>query len=134
MSYSIGLFNFIDFNYPQRGSQGVHVDIRPGVEGQGIWLTGVRGRPINVTTFRDSIDVSDAANTIFNYQAIIGSSVNVTWAGLDLPFQFDVLNVEPVGPRGGAHATVLGIGGILGVSNALAVANWTLMENKNARS
>ena len=127
--YEIGPFSFIDFTRPHRARQGVEVESRPGSQSHNIWLTGKRGVPFSVQTWRDEVTLAAASLAYENYLQLIESGpVNVRWAGLDLPFQFDVLGVRSVGDRGGVFSTVLGVGGQLGVSSALVICQWDLIE------
>jgi len=133
MSFLIGSFNFFDISeFPDQARQNVALEVRPGVEGHALWLTGARGVPIQVFSYRDFLTFADALVAFDLYRQSIGASVNVTWAGANLPYQFDILNVVQV--PGGIKRLALGVGGINGLSGALLICQWTLIPNLVART
>lgn len=128
--YWIGDFNFISMEgFPETAKQQPVTEVRPGTQGHGLWLTGVRATPVQVVTHRDLLDMDDVAAAYVNYTSFIGARVPVMYAGRPFQFLYDILNVEVVssGDNNGAKNTILGVGGTLGISNALLICRWTLI-------
>lgn len=124
MSFSLGSFTFIDMSpMPELIGQQVMTESRPGVAGHNLWLTGARGNPQTITTWRDCINLADAITAMTNYRAAIGSRLAIVWNGNALPRYYDVLNVGPET----VERTIGGVGGVLGTSGALLIAQWQLI-------
>lgn len=125
--YWIGDFDFISMDgFPEVAKQQPVTEVRPGTHGHGLWLTGIRGQPTQVVTWRDTLNLDDAAQAYANYTSVIGSTVSVLYAGRPFNTQFDILQVETVG-QDSVISTVLGVGGRLGISTGLIICRWTLM-------
>ena len=123
--FSIGLFDFIDLSRPPSGPKfELEREVRPGVEGVTFWSLGRRSAPYTLTSVRDCEDISEALNTLAAYQGAVGSGpLALVWAGVPQG-QVIVHDVEPL--DGGAQATLLAIGGVLGTSRAILRCAWTL--------
>jgi hypothetical protein len=46
-------------------------EVRPGVNGIGLWLTGTRGEPFNITTSLDCVDLAAAYTAFTAYKTAI---------------------------------------------------------------
>ncbi len=123
-------FNFIDIvGFPLETTEQPVLEMRAGVDGHALWKTGKRGDPFTVTTWRDCIDIGDAALAAQNYRVARSRSIAIQWAGLIFTTKFDVLDVRPVDR--GVESIILGVGGVLGVSNALCIAQWHLIATNS---
>lgn len=123
--FSIGTFQFINIDvFPVGQKQQVSMESRPGVDGLYFWLTGQRGTPFTVTTAADVADANAAALQFIEYEQAIGSVVSVVWNGNALPKRYVIVDVQPV--TEGIRQTILGVGGLLGTSQGLVTAQWTL--------
>jgi hypothetical protein len=56
-------------------------EVRPGVDGIGVWLTGNRGEPFSITTTLDCVDVAAAGTAYAAYGAAIPSKKDLYYAG-----------------------------------------------------
>jgi hypothetical protein len=124
MSFAIGSFTFLDLQFPDYRKKQTAVEVRAGQDNHTTWITGTRGVPMQVVSWRDCVNFADAATAYNNYTTIIGTQQIVTWAGIVLPTYYDVLDVA-VGDN--ILRTVLGVGGVLGLSQGLVIATWTLI-------
>ncbi len=123
--YKIGNFQFIDIgHFPIGQKQQVAMESRPGVDGLYFWLTGKRGQPFSVTTVADVENVFAAGVLMTQYEEVIGQVVPIVWSDRYLPKQYVVVDVVPV--PDGIRQIVLGVGGLLGTSQGICTAQWTL--------
>lgn len=123
----IGDFEFIALSRAISGPvQQLAREVRPGVAGVTLWKTGKRAEPFGLMSEVDVADIDAAEDLLHQYEAIVGESTQlVTWNGKNLaPRRVVVMNVEPI--ENGIFATLLGIGGVLGNSNAFCRCLWTL--------
>ncbi len=125
--YSIGSFNFISMNIlPVANRDHVQIESRVGVDGHWIWSTGTRGQIMSVQTVVDLANIADAISLFNQYESAIGDSLSVQFAGAVFTSPYDVLDVRP--ETEGTRQVLVGIGGLLGTSNAVLVANWQLIQ------
>lgn len=127
MSYQIGDFEFISLSrvFP-RPTQKLVREKRPGLHGVTLWRTGRTGEPFQITSAADCASLEAAEALLHLYELLVGADpVVVRWGNLDLP---DILAVvhDVQAPEGGIFRTVLGIGGLLGTSQAFCRAIWTV--------
>ncbi len=122
---SIGTFTFVSMQPPPSFPyQGIELESRAGINGYAAWKTGITADPFGVTTLRDVATLGAAESLFTSYQALVAADpVLIAYAGSYLPFRVLVLRVEPEELR----ATVLGVGGINGVSRAIVRAKWLLL-------
>lgn len=122
--YWIGDFDFISMDeFPDISKQRVVAESRPGVDGNALFLTGLRGYPTQVTTVRDVINVPDGVAAYANYVNAIGQTLRVMWGGNTYDHPFTVLDVERIR----LNRTIGAVGGRLGQSGAILVCRWTLL-------
>ncbi len=123
---SIGPFQFAHLSQMAPGHKmTTTVQSRAGVDGIFYWLNGRRGQQFSVTSVYDAINLADAVLAIQNYEATIGAIANYVFGGVQLPRQVGILDVVPIPDK--IRQTVIGVGGVLGTSNGLAMASWQLI-------
>lgn len=122
----IGEFTFINLSRAISGpAEQLTREVRSGVKGVTLWRTGKRANPINLVSVVDVADIDSAEDLVHQYEALVGSDpVNVVWNGKKLAYKVVVMAVEPLDE--GVHATLIGIGGTRGSSNAMCYCMWTL--------
>lgn len=131
-TFFIGAFQFLDIiGFPDPAKPQVAIEARPGTNAHALWLTGTRGRPVQLVTWRDCANLAAAIAAYESYIASIGASVNVTWADYVFDYQFDILDV--VEAPSGIKRIAYGIGGVGGTSGALAMCQWTLIGNRTPK-
>lgn len=98
-------------------------EIRPGVNGVGLWLTGKRGEPFKIATSLDCPTVAAAGQYFAAYHASIASNKNLYYAGAPwgtvLIHHVDMREVRKLTTRVG------GINGS-GSSGAMLYVEWTI--------
>ncbi len=125
--YYIGQYPFVSMTqFPIGEKTTIEIESRPGVDGLYFWNTGKRGTPFQVQTFADVNNVESAGFLMTLYEQEIGKVVPVMFAGLYLPQQYAVINVEPVAE--GIRQVSAGVGGLSYPSTSLGIiqAIWTL--------
>lgn len=125
--YYIGQYPFVSMSqFPISEKTTVEIESRPGVDGLYFWDTGKRGRPFQVQTFADVNNVESAGYLMTLYEQEIGKVVPVVFAGLFLPNQYMVLDVEPLAE--GIRQVAAGVGGLSYPSTSAGIiqAVWTL--------
>ena len=122
--YFIGQFSFFSMDgFPEVAKQRPTVEARSGNDGHDLWLTGFRGEPVTVTTYRDCVDLTDSANTYRNYRDLVGFTVPVIYSGRQFESPFDVLGVTVQKEK----KVAIGIGGRQSKSGVLLVCQWNLI-------
>jgi hypothetical protein len=123
--FQLGPFAFINLTVPVGLKERLARDVRSGVDGVTFWKTGKRGEPFSLLSVTDVANVAAAGVLLDGYHEAVGELLDLTWAGLPIQgVQFLVLDVLPL-PQG-MHATLLGIGGTGGTSEALLRCQWIL--------
>lgn len=127
MADSIGSFSFVSMSMVPLGSkQTTEIEVRSGVNGHYLWLTGTRGEPCQVETYVDVATIALAEDKMNDYEGIIGTVVAVIYASQTRPKNYFVMNVQPL--PGFPRKTSLGVGGTLGTTSAAILgAIWTLV-------
>ncbi len=122
---SIGPFPFIRISeFPLPPQEQMELESRAGRHGMAAWLTGFKGQPFAVESIADTINGVAAANAITNYTALVGANPQtVVYGGVTLPYQVLVKGIEPLE----VTQTILGVGGLLGLSQGLVIARWRLI-------
>ena len=120
-------FTFIRIStMPSTARNQISLQSRDGVDGHSVWNTGSRGVPEVISTIVDLANVGAGETAFDAYCALIGSVVEITYAGQLRPNKYDVLDVRPV--PDGLRAITLGVGGVSGGSiGALLIAEWTVI-------
>lgn len=123
--FVIGQFDFINLSRPPSVPQQKLVrETKPGKDGVTFFQNGKRAEPFQLTSSRDCATVDDAASLVASYQDLVGQgAVSMWWCSR---YRGDVVvhGVEPI--DGEVRAVLLGIGGILGTSRAMARCVWLL--------
>lgn len=103
--------------------QTVEREIRPGVDGIGLWKTGKRGEPFRIATSLDCATVAAAGQVFAAYHASITSKKNLYYAGA---FWGTVLIYDVVMRE--VRKLTTRVGGIngSGSSGAMLFAEWTI--------
>jgi len=102
--------------------------VRPGVDGVGLWKTGVRGRPFRLRSMVDQPNLASARFTFKAYRALIGGGLqdliqqNYHFMGAE-GFWVAVVDVRLLELKQIATA----VGGINPPSGAKLVAEWDLI-------
>lgn len=125
--YYIGQYPFVSMSqFPIAEKSSIEIESRPGVNGLYFWDTGKRGRPFQVQTFADVFNVESAGLLMTQYEQEIGKVVPVMFAGIFMPNQYMVIDVEPVAE--GIRQVAAGVGGLSFpfVSGGIVQAVWTL--------
>lgn len=123
--FQLGPFTFINLTVPVGLKERITRDVRSGVDGTTLWKTGKRGEPFPCVSVTDPANVAAAGVLLAEYQEAVGELLDLTWAGIHVAgVKFAVLDVLPF--PNGMHATLLGIGGTGGTSEALLRAQWVL--------
>jgi hypothetical protein len=122
---AIAGFRFVRMDPMPAGPQEqIILEARAGVTGITAWKGGRKGRPLQLTTIADTPSGQGAANLVLAYQQLVGAGlVPIFYAGSQLPFGVLVLSVEPVE----ISETLLGVGGLNGLSRGLCVARWEVL-------
>lgn len=122
--FRLGDFSFINLTRAlSRPVERLEREIRLGTSGVTFWRTGKRGEPFQLASVADVADVDAAQDLLAEYEDLVGGDpVNAIWADRAHESLVVVHNVMPL--EGGLHATLIGIGGLLGSSNALLRAVW----------
>lgn len=126
-NYYIGQYPFVSMSqFPISEKTTIEIESRPGVDGLYFWDTGKRGRPFQVQTFADVNNVESAGLLMTLYEQEIGKVVPVMFAGIFMPNQFMVIDVEPI-PEG-IRQVAAGVGGLSYPSTSAGIvqAVWTL--------
>lgn len=125
MSYSLGIFNFINMTpAPPRALQRYGAEMRPGVDGVLLWNTGKRGAPFVCQTVVNAPNVLACQQLYYYYQqSATDGPLPIVWAGFSIADTlYKVLDVRVQEIRG-----VAGIGGLVqGPSYGLLRAEWEL--------
>ena len=99
-------------------------EVRPGVDGIGIWLTGSRGEPFQISTSLDCVNVAAAQSAFAAYLAAIATKKDLYYAGAlwgtVLIHKVSLQQIRKL------SAAVGGVQGFTGGSGALLLANWTI--------
>lgn len=126
-NYYIGQYPFVSMTqFPIAEKATIEIESRPGVDGLYFWNTGKRGRPFQVQTFADVNNVQSAGLLMTLYEQEIGKVVPVMFAGIFMPSQYMVIDVEPI-PEG-IRQVAAGVGGLSYPSTSAGIiqAVWTL--------
>jgi len=97
---------------------------RAGVNGIGLWLTGTRGEPFQITTIVDCVSIAAAGTAFLAYVAAITSKKDLYYDGA----LWGTVVVQNVVLQS-IEKFAKGVGGIqdfTGGSGAILTANWTL--------
>lgn len=127
--YSIGAFTFVSLRQvPRAASQRQVILSRPGVPGVAIWRNAVAGRPFQLQSLVDPVDIPTAEALLRSYETLQDSApVNIVWDDLDFASRtghnYVVLAVEPVELR----ETLLNVGGLNSGSLTRLRCLWTLI-------
>lgn len=123
--FQIGDFDFINLSRPpSKAMKRTEREARPGVANVTMWGVGSMAAPFALISSRDAIDMDDAQNILALYEAIVGGDpVALVWAGYSHGLVY-VHNVAPLDD--GIFATLQGLGGVLGTSNAKIHCQWVL--------
>lgn len=126
----IGTYPMITMSMVPIGQkQTTDLEIRPGVDGVYVWLTGTRGEPFEVQTVTDVNSAQDAVVLMQFYEALVGTVVPVMFANWIMPKQYVVLNVRPIPDQ--CRQVLVGIGGTGGgPSYGILAASWTLVATE----
>lgn len=99
-------------------------EVRPGVDGVGIWNTGSRGEPFSITTVLDCVSVSAGLTAFAAYLAAIGTKKDLYYLtalwGTVLVHKVVLISCKKF------HAGVGGVQGHTGGSGAILTAQWTI--------
>ena len=122
---SIGSFPFVRLSeFPLPPQEQIELESRAGRHGVAAWLTGFKGQPFAVDSLADTANGVAAANMIALYTSLVGAAPQtVVYGGVILPYQVLVKGIEPLE----VTQTILGVGGILGLSQGLVIARWRLI-------
>lgn len=105
-------------------SQSLEREVRPGVNGIGLWATGVRGEPFQITTQLDCVSVSAGLTAFAAYLAAVGSKKDLYYLealwGTVLIHKVVFQSVRKFA------AGVGGIQGHTGGSGAILTAQWMI--------
>jgi hypothetical protein len=125
--FQIGPFEFINLSRaPSRSQQTAVREVRPGVAGVTIYRMGKQPMPYQVLSVCDVEDAATGLLLLEDYESLVGTDpVELYWAGVFSSLVY-VHQVQPI--DGGIYQTLLGVGGILGSSNGMIRAVWTLEE------
>lgn len=128
--YKIDAFKMITLHgHPPRVQQELEVVVRPGVNGVGLWKTGVRGRPFSIVSIVDVVNLQVGREFYNAYLATIAlpNPIKITWGGLDLSAahktEFHTLGVEILELRVCRTAA----GGVSSSSGALLTCRWEMI-------
>ncbi len=105
-------------------SQTLERDVRPGVDGIGLWLTGERGEPFSIVTRLDCVSVSAALTAFAAYRAAVGTKKDLYY----LTALWGTILIHKVVFQG-VRKFAAGVGGIqghTGGSGAILTAAWTI--------
>jgi len=133
-TYLIGALEFLTFPYPAEAFRRnmTEIEVRAGVDDQSIWVNGMRGRPMDILAVRDFDTLENAALGIEECFALIGTSVEITWADVTFPRLFDILDCRPGNENGGIRRIIGGVGGVEGTSTAMLEVVFTIIESSEA--
>lgn len=131
---SLGPFNFVSFHQPEdRGAppplpaQQLEPIQRPGVNGTGFILQGIKGEPFDMRSAVDMYTVAAAANLLYQYQSYVGTRQILVWAGVDFDAayscQYQIFRCRPGRIRRITGST----GGLNPGAGAWLEAWWTLV-------
>lgn len=83
---------------PSRPGDEMEVEVRAGVNGVGIWVTGHRGAPFQIVTFEPVADINAACDLFTQYTILRGlPPVEVEFADHQEPnCLYKVLDVQPL--------------------------------------
>jgi hypothetical protein len=122
-TYSLGSASFVNMSRPPvRLSQQAVNEIRPGMDGHAIFLTGQRGDEFEVRTFAN-VASSAVESTAHAYRALRNTLVTLVYNGVAEAKLYQVLDVQIVD----ASRTVVGIGGLATPSTGKVEASWRLI-------
>lgn len=99
-------------------------EVRSGVDGVGLWLTGDRGQPFSITTTLDCISVAAAGTAFAAYGAALPSKKDLYYCSA-LWGTIAVLDVSLVSVRK-FNVARGGIQSFTGGSGALLTVQWTI--------
>jgi len=121
----IGEFEFLTLHgRPSPPAEQVEVVARGGVDGLGIWRTGVRGQPFRMFSQVDAPSLEIAADEFERYQALIGQDpVEMVQDDVIRDWKVAVLGVQLVS----RYAIMVPVGGLNFPSLAWLEAEWTLV-------
>jgi len=130
MSNSIGSFQFLSLRGSvERPSQQLDRPIaRAGVDGIGLWQTGVRGRPFQLRSMVDAPGIENARMFFAAYRLLIGGDLQILVQDghnffVAEGFKAEVLDVRLIELKKILNA----VGGAFSPSSAKLVCNWTLI-------
>ena len=106
--------------------------VRPGVDGIGLWKTGVRGRPFRLRSMVDSTDTMISRSEFVDYRALIGGDLQILIQdgynfNIQESFKVEVLDVQLLELK----EIVSSVGGLVEDSAAKLVCEWTLIAVAN---
>jgi len=126
-TYSIGAATFVSMSRPpRRSAQQAVNEVRPGMDGHAIFLTGVRGDEFEVRTFRDVVTPATVEGVAHAYHQLKNTLQVLTYNGVTEANLYQVLDVQIID----ASRTVIGIGGLASLSSGKVEAAWRLIETQ----
>ena len=119
------VFPFLSLNGPLMPSQPTFErELRPGVDGIGVWSTGGRGEPFQLVTTLDCVSVAAAGTAFAAYGAALLTKKDLYYCGA---FWGTVMIQKVVlGKVQKFTSAVGGIQNFAGGSGALLTVNWTI--------
>ena len=102
--------------------------VRPGVNGTGLWKTGVRGRPFRLRSMVDQYNLLFARTLFATYRGLIGEAPQIlVQDGYNFNFaeyfRAAVLDVRLIEVK----SILSGVGGFYAAPGAKLVCEWTLI-------
>ena len=125
MQYSIGSIQFLSLSgRPVLPALKLEAQIRPGVDGVGIWEVGIRGEPFFLESVDDAEDTAYAEQMAEDYRDLIQQNGLEVWiADWIFGYLFQVLSVEILE----IAAVLTASGGRHCPSTAIIRARWQLI-------
>lgn len=122
--FRIGPFNFVSMTGPPpRPRNTADREGRPGINGEALWYTGLRGESWTTETFVDVPTLLGAWQLFARYeQSVFNGLWPVVWAGIGADYLYTVDRVDLVQ----CCACLMGLGGLNGTSQAVLRARWTI--------
>ena len=106
---------------PQGPAQKIALESKAGVAGNAAWQTGVRSEPQQIETLRDVADWAAAVALCATYEALIGTVLSVTYAGVVQSFSALIMDVKCQPEK-----ILKGFGGLTPNGTAQVRATWTI--------
>lgn len=124
----IGDFTFLKLSgHPLQPKAEWDLEVRPGVDGIGLWRTGIRGEPFQIWSlvFTYNLETAQALYNAYVAHTNVSSGLVVRRAGLDNACRYKVLDVKPV--EGSPRRIVGYVGGDNQTYFAELICVWTLL-------